>query len=137
MRRRASGLIRSVFVVAVVCALGACDESPTGPSINDDFTLAPGEAVVIAEAGVRVRFDGVEGDSRCPADVVCVQGGDAVVRITVIERSIEQPYELHTGSMAPVNHEALTITLVELQPYPFSSRTIAPDDYRATLRVTR
>jgi hypothetical protein len=28
------------------------------------------------------------------------------------------------------------VTLVELQPYPFSSRTIAPGDYRATLVVS-
>ena len=29
------------------------------------------------------------------------------------------------------------IELAELQPYPFSSRTIEPGDYRATLIVTR
>ena len=117
--------------------MGGCDESPTGPSLSEEFTLAPGEAVVIAEAGVRVRFDRVEGDSRCPADAVCVQGGDAVVQIAVIERAAEWPYALHTGNMAPVNHAALTIELVELQPYPFSSRTIEPGEYRATLRVTK
>jgi hypothetical protein len=39
--------------------------------------------------------------------------------------------------MEPVTHDGLTISLVELQPYPFSSRTIEPGDYRATLRVTR
>ena len=31
----------------------------------------------------------------------------------------------------------LTIALETLLPYPFSSQTIAPGDYRATLRVTR
>ena len=110
---------------------------PTGPSLNEAFTLAPGEITTIADAGVRIRFDRVEGDSRCPADAVCVQGGDALVRIAVVERSTERPYELHTGSMEPVTHEGLTIALVQLQPYPFSSRTIEPGDYRATLRVTR
>jgi hypothetical protein len=39
--------------------------------------------------------------------------------------------------MAPVRHDDLTIALVALAPYPFSGRTIAPRDYRATLRVTR
>jgi hypothetical protein len=39
--------------------------------------------------------------------------------------------------MKPVTHEDLTIALVELAPYPFSSRPIQPGDYRATLRVTR
>ena len=118
--------------------IGGCDESPpTGPSLNEEFTLAPGEITTIADAGVRIRFDQVEGDSRCPADAVCVQGGDALVRIAVVERSTERPYELHTGNMEPVTHDGLTIALVQLQPYPFSSRTIEPGDYRATLRVTR
>lgn len=39
--------------------------------------------------------------------------------------------------MAPVSHDDLTITLVELMPYPFSSMPFSPDQYRATLRVTR
>ena len=118
--------------------VGGCDESPpTGPSLNEEFTLAPGEITTIADAGVRIRFDRVEGDSRCPADAVCVQGGDALVHVAVLERPTERPYELHTGSMEPVTHDGLTIALVQLQPYPFSSRTIEPGDYRATLRVTR
>ncbi len=31
----------------------------------------------------------------------------------------------------------LAVALVELVPYPFSSRQTQPGDYRATLRVTR
>jgi hypothetical protein len=134
--RPLSRLLGAGLALLIVVASG-CDESPTGPSLAEEFTLAASESALIPEAGLRVRFDGVEGDSRCPADVVCVQGGDAVVRITVIDRSTEWPYELHTGSMAPVNHESLTIALVRLQPYPFSSRTIEPDEYRVTLIVTR
>jgi hypothetical protein len=137
MRRRVTRLIRSAGLLFVLGAVSGCDESPTGPSLNDEFTLAPGETTAMADAGVRIRFDRVEGDSRCPADAVCVQGGDAVVRIAVVERSTESPYELHTGSMEPVTHDGLTIALVQLQPYPFSSRSIEPGDYRATLRVTR
>lgn len=135
MRTTSRLLIAGVILLAV--GAGACDESPTGPSLNEEFTLAPGEAVTIPEAGLRVRFDGVDGDSRCPADVVCVQGGDAVVRITVSDRATAWHYELHTGDMAPVTHDALTIGLVQLQPYPFSSRTIEPDEYRVTLTVTK
>jgi hypothetical protein len=123
----------------LVAALVACDESLTGPSVPLDqtFTLAPGDVVSIDDTAARVQFHGVEGDSRCPADVVCIQGGDAVVRVSVSADGARRDYELHTSSMAPVTHDGLTIALVELAPYPFSSRTIAPGDYRATLRVTR
>jgi hypothetical protein len=137
MRQHAVELICAAGLLLVLGGTSGCDEALTGPSLNEEFTLAPGEITAIAEAGVRVRFDGVEGDSRCPADAICVQGGDALVRIAVTERSTERAYELHTGSMEPVIHNGLTITLVELQPYPFSSRAVEPGDYRATLRVTR
>lgn len=48
----------------------------------------------------------------------------------------EKAYDLHTGSMQPIVHDKLTISLVRLEPYPFSARTIRPDEYRATLRVS-
>ena len=120
-------------------ALAACDESVTGPSVGLDntFTLAPGEAVSIADTSLTVQFHGVEGDSRCPADAFCIQGGDAIVRVVVSRDGNRRDYELHTGSMGPVRHDGFTIALVELSPYPFSSRTIAPGEYRASLRVTR
>jgi hypothetical protein len=102
------------------------------------MVLAPGQAASVPEAGVTLRFDGVSGDSRCPADAMCIQGGDALVQIVVLPtRGASQAYALHTGDMRPVSHEDLTIALVELSPYPFSSRPIQPADYRATLRVTR
>jgi hypothetical protein len=129
------------FLVGLVVLLGAvaCDESPTGPTVplNREFELAPGSAAQIDDASLSVRFNGVSGDSRCPADALCIQGGDAIVRITATGNGGSRDYELHTGDMAPVRHEDVTIALVQLMPYPFSSRTIAPEDYRATLRVTR
>jgi len=86
-----------------------------------------------------VQFVNVTGDSRCPADAVCIHGGDALVHIRVLDGGTSSPYELHTGdsSRASVTHKQARVALVELQPYPFSSRTISPGDYRATLTVSR
>jgi hypothetical protein len=117
-----------------------CDQtSPTGPTvpINSEFVLAPGQSAVIEGANISIQFDGVEGDSRCPADALCIQGGDARVRVEVTSARGRREYELHTGNTQPVRHDDVTIHLVQLAPYPFSSRTIAPDEYRVTLRVTR
>ena len=100
--------------------------------------LAPGQTVAVAEAGLTLRFEGVSGDSRCPGDAICITGGDALVQIAIIPtRGGDQAYALRTGDMRPVVHDDLTIALVELSPYPFSTRPIQPADYRATLRVSR
>jgi len=133
--------MRGLVLVFCLLAGAACDEkSPVGPSVplNDRFTLARGELARVEGADVRLQFVEVTGDSRCPADAVCIQGGDAIVHVRVIDGSTTA-YELHTGdsSRAAVVHQQLRVELVQLQPFPFSSRTIAPDEYRATFTVTR
>ena len=120
-------------------ALVACDRTPTAPTVglNQEFVLARGEVAQVADAGIQIRFVGVRGDSRCPADAVCILGGDALVRIEVLSFGEgRRDYDLHTGDSRPVVHKGFTIALVKLEPYPFSSRTIQPDEYRATLRAT-
>jgi len=134
--------MRSFVVLFAVLLATSCGATPTGPSVplKQQFTLAPSEAAVIADEGVIVQFVQVSGDSRCPADALCIQGGDAVVVIRASDgRAAATTYELHTGdsSRATARHRNLQIELVELQPYPFSSQPFTPDKYRATLRVTR
>jgi hypothetical protein len=129
-----------LLLLLSVTLAGCSDDAPTAPSpIARDLVLAPGQTTSVDEASIAIQFEGVSGDSRCPGDAICIQGGDALVQIAVIPaRGDRQPYVLHTGDVRPVRHADLTIELVELSPYPFSSRPpIAPGDYRAKLRVTR
>jgi hypothetical protein len=129
------------FLAVLVCLLcvTACDEKVTGPTspLNSEFTLAPGDAMAIEGASLSVRFNRVTGDNRCPADAVCILGGSADVNITAVSDRTTRDYVLKTGDMAPVQHDGFTIALVQVAPYPFSARTIQPDEYRVTLRVAR
>lgn len=131
--------MRYLISIPMLCLVltTACRETPTGPTspLDREFTLAPGETMRISGRSLVLRFNGVSGDSRCPADAFCIQGGSAAVRITTVSARSTRDYELHTGDMRPVVHEGFTIALIELSPYPFSSRTIQPDEYRATLKV--
>ena len=132
--------MRLATVLICLLAVAGCDESPTGPTVSLDarFTLAPGETASVSGRGVRLRFEGVTGDSRCPADALCITGGDAIVKVVADGDSGSLTLDLHTGdsSRASVTYGGVKVTLVELSPYPFSSRTIAPGDYRATLVVS-
>jgi len=134
--------VRVILLVCCLLSATACqDNGPSGPSIplNERFILEPGGSALIADAGISVQFVGVTGDSRCPADAFCIQGGDAVVHVRVFDSGAPDAYEFHTGysRLASVAHGGLRIELLELQPYPFSSRTISPSDYRATIVVSR
>ncbi len=133
-------LMRPLALLVCLLAMTGCDESPSGPSVplRQRFTLAPGEVARIDGTSLHVQFQSVSGDSRCPADAICITGGDAIVHVRATEGGSAGDYELHTGdsSRARVTHRRYVIALEELQPYPFSSRTIAPGEYRATLSVT-
>jgi hypothetical protein len=88
---------------------------------------------------VRIIFQSVSGDSRCPVDVTCVWEGDAAVTLTVIiEGDMAFRPELHTSARYPAEAEVGTarIRLVSLAPLPVSGGPPAPADYRATLLVT-
>jgi hypothetical protein len=121
--------------------MAACGKAhPTAPTVplNQQFTLTPGTSATVEGTALRVEFLRVSGDSRCPADAVCIQGGDAVVHVRVAETATRD-YELHTGDsrQSAVTHAGFKIELQQLQPYPFSSRTIEPGEYRASFSVSR
>ena len=134
--------MRPIALMFCLLAATGCDEKgPTAPTVpvNQQFTLAPGEAASIESTPLRVQFIRVMSDSRCPADAICIWVGDATVHLRVFEGSATTDYDLHTANseQMTVDHRGARILLVQLQPYPFSSRTIQPSDYRATLEVRR
>ena len=117
------------------CAPTAPPQSAPG---SDLLTLAPGQTSPVPSERLRLKFDEVLSDSRCPSDVTCIQAGEAVVAVTAIAADgTRQRYELHTSGATSVVHGALTISLEGLEPRPVSSRPIRPADYRLTLRVHR
>src|SRR5262245_30796253 len=77
--------MRAALLVVCLLLMTGCDEAQTSPTspLDAEFTLAPGEGRRIEGESVAVTFVGVSGDSRCPADAICVWGGSATVKITV------------------------------------------------------
>jgi hypothetical protein len=126
-------------VVAAFCLLavtGCFRDGPTAPGpVDVEVTLAPGQSASIQNASL--KFVSVTGDNRCPADVVCVLGGSATVKVQVTVGGASREVTFETGDPKPVVQDSLTLELVQLQPYPFSSRTIKPEDYRATFHAKR
>jgi hypothetical protein len=133
--------MRTLVLVICAAALSGCDEKnvvgPSGP-VNQQLTLAVGQAAAVSDAGITIRCVGVPNDSRCPGNAICVTAGDATILIEVLPPDARRSqYDLHTADMKPVKHGDVTIALLQLDPYPFLPRLIQPGDYRVTLRVTR
>ena len=111
--------------------------SPTEPvRIDQTVTLAPGQSASITGTTVTLKFEGVTGDNRCPADAICVLGGSATVKVEARSSAGPTTLTFETGNLEPVEYLGLTVELTQLMPYPFSATPIQHEDYRATLRVT-
>lgn len=127
--------LKTVFVIILVAV--SCSSSPAAPTVEvplgSEFSLKPGESAIVESTDLRITFVKVVNDSRCPADAVCVQAGDAVVALRVGKAGVE----LRSNSAPEATVGSYLLRLERVEPYVYSSRTIEPGDYRAVLKVTR
>ncbi len=75
--------------------------------------------------GPKVRPDRVIEDSRCPADVQCIQAGRLIIRATVHGGGWSKEMDLTLGVPVPVADGMLT--LVDATPVPIRGETAASD----------
>jgi hypothetical protein len=140
--------LRYLAVLFTAITLGACASAnaPTEPVVYsqaeaaDSVRLRVGQTIRVD--GVRVRFTGVESDSRCPMDAICVWQGDAVA-VFVVEldcecRAAAFELKLHVN-FEPRSGTAYgrRLDLLVLSPYPVAASPIKPDAYSAWVRLTR
>lgn len=109
-------------------ARGTSDEPvPSGHVV----TLRPGE--VAARGDMRVGFDAVLSDSRCPKGERCITAGEATVRVWLQwSGGLREPRVLRLDPSSARGADA-NVQLLALDPYPVSGRTTAPGDYSAVL----
>jgi hypothetical protein len=134
-------------VIAPLMVLAACASgggtAPTAPTpaLNEEFVLGPGQSVAVKDTNLRLTFDRVSEDSRCPTDVTCIWEGDATVVLRIKAAADEVTREVHTQGDAPRSRKApagdYVVTLVRLDPAPRSTAPVEASAYRATLRVGR
>ncbi|WP_267125723.1 hypothetical protein [Xanthomonas sacchari] len=96
-----------------------------GPVANQSIEGPVRLGEIAAVDGPRVRPDRVMEDSRCPADVQCIQAGRLVVRATVLGGGWSKELDLTLG--VPVHVADGMLTLVGATPVPIASETAASD----------
>ena len=101
---------------------------------DEPFTLAFGNRARVEHSDVRVRFAAVLEDSRCPADVRCIQAGRARVRLEVTQGGRPVSIELSTDPEASMGSAGgVTWELQAVTPYPTAGRERRDRDYVLTL----
>lgn len=123
----------------------ACNSAPTDPGRplevrNERVVLSFGSAVEVND-DLRISFAQLVEDSRCPASVVCVWQGNGAARLDITTRRGAQSVTLNTAGSSDMPSEATalgyTFKLVELDPQRQTPDPVPPQQYRATIRVTR
>ena len=128
-----------LLFLAACASGGTTPPAAPSPALEEEFVLSPGETATVSGTNVRVTFERVSEDSRCPTDVNCIWEGDAVVVLKVKAEDQEATREVHTQGGASRSRQARAgnylVTLVRLDPAPRSTGAIEPSAYRATLKV--
>lgn len=118
------------------------DAGVLGATLGQPFELAMGQTALIPETGLRVTFQKVLEDSRCPAQVSCVWAGRVTVELEVqVPNQPAETFPLSTCCpAADVSHHvyaAQSVDLLDLAPSrPRPEDVIAQADYRLKIAVT-
>lgn len=129
--------MRAWVAVALLGAAGCGNASEPSPvPVGQAFELSVAKTQDIGD-GLRVTFNSVSEDSRCPTDVTCVWAGNAALQVTVALSGNGSTNGVLNTSRAdePVRAGGFEVRVRDLRPAPLSTRTIDPRDYVATLVV--
>ena len=129
-------LLKVLVLVAALGVLAAAASQKTRGVRGGAVEIQIGEEKKIG--GLRIAFEGVAEDSRCPEGVVCVWAGNARAHFSATDRGGERvEFDLNTG-VQPFAHRfgGYTIRLEKLAPHPHVNREAKVDEYVATVFIS-
>ena len=135
------------FHLGLVLLTAACatpsqpnvDPSTTSTSVGvetgSQFELKRGQQANVTGTTIRLRFDGITEDSRCPEKVQCVWAGNAAANLRIM--SAEKSVTLNTGiEPKSTTIDSYILSLVDVKPNARQGG-IGANDYRVILEVKR
>lgn len=126
----------SYLVQAIAPNVRCADPSGTG---SNEVKLVFGEKTMSSWSDLKLTLIDVTEDSRCPIDVTCVWAGRATAVIKAEMYGAELGRVSVTlgdgdnSNLAPVDN--YTIELIELEPFPLSTKEISMDEYMARVAI--
>jgi hypothetical protein len=133
--KRFPAFAKLALILSFAIVVQGCSTSGAGRALGESVPLDFGRTANFAD-GLRVTFTHLVSDSRCPADVVCIQAGEAVIELTCTYRSESQVIQV--SSNPGRNQTEVFGHVIQLLSVtsPGRQRSHAPIEYSVTLRVT-
>ena len=126
-----------LFVFATAIVKPANDVQQV--TFNQVFEVEVGQQVLVENTGLRINFQSVAEDSRCPVNVKCVWTGNAKVVLRLSKAGKHNAtINLNTGlDPKHLSYQGYDIKLVGVTPQRKEGVTIKSGDYTVTLLVTK
>jgi hypothetical protein len=135
------------LVLISILLLGSCDLSEDEEirvSFGQEFVLPIGHTAVFDSKDLKIKFESVSSDSRCPKGVTCVWAGEAKCQTLVgNDRSFSSLDLVDTGGTTgytQINYQNSAYNLklsFKLEPYPEKDKQINKNDYKLSLTVSQ
>ena len=102
---------------------------------KESFTVQMNQIIFFED--YEITFSEILEDSRCPADAICVWEGRISIGMDVKNKEKIQKIVLTTADKTTAHFDSYKINLVNVLPYPFSSKTIPLEEYSATINISK
>jgi hypothetical protein len=109
-------------------------------NLDSEFLLQFNQSAEIKSEDIKITFLNVTSDSRCASDVTCVWQGQAGIEFAVQKGEEKSTVSLSIGGDSSPEEsifDSYLIQLVDISPYPVSTKDIQSDEYAAKINITK
>ena len=133
-------IVATIAIAILFSSVASMAHAQAAPELGKPFELKFGQKASIDSEKIGITFANVTEDSRCPSDVVCIQAGQATIMVSVEVDGTGSGQQ--TLTVGPKGKDSAmfgqySVKLVKLDPYPVSKVHTPPEDYVATLVVSK
>jgi hypothetical protein len=134
-------MLAVLLCICIFLPLGCNQTLPSATAkLGQEFQLNIGQSATLSDAELKVKFDDVIEDSRCPGDVVCIWAGrvSCMMEIT-IDNAINKTVLTQSGLTGDYTTEQFQQYQLQfrVEPYPRTDTEIKDSDYRLLLTITK
>jgi hypothetical protein len=131
-------MVRNIILSLMAGLLVFACYPPQDFRLDSPFQLKYRETLSNSGENIRIRFDKVLSDERCPIEHYCLLPGNAEVELTFWKGSQKESFVLNTGEEPRANVVfGYAIRLQDLTPPRSLTRPINARDYVVTLMVSK
>lgn len=130
-------MLKLIVTAAFGIFFCACDAGEEF-DFEKQFDIKYDETITNNSDNLKIKFDDVVNDNRCPKEAKCVWAGNAEVKFTLVSESGSESIKLNTN-IAPKDHKAsgYSIALKHLAPSKSVAAPLKKKDYVATLVISK